>query len=112
MTARKAISDAKRLRVWEAHKGVCHICECKVWPGEDWEVEHVIPLALGGADDETNMRPAHVDCHAGKTRSDNKSWSKAKRIAKKIAGIKKRSTFACARTSKWKAKVGGGAVLR
>jgi len=112
VTQRKPMSDNRRLRVWEEAKGICHICTCKIWPGEDWEVEHVIPLALRGADDELNMRPAHKDCHAGKTKADNKSWSKAKRIAKKAAGIRPRSTFQCAKGGKYKMKIGGRTELR
>lgn len=45
------------------HKTVCHICG---YPGGT-EVDHVEPLAEGGADDESNLRPAHVECHKRKT---------------------------------------------
>jgi 5-methylcytosine-specific restriction endonuclease McrA len=35
--------------------GTCHLCG---HPGADTR-DHVIPLALGGANDHTNIRPAH-----------------------------------------------------
>ena len=93
MTARRSLSPLQRLKVFEAAKGVCHLCEQRIQVGQKWDVEHVRPLALGGADDESNMRPAHKTCHAGKTKADAASWSKAKRCAAKQLGIRKRSTF-------------------
>jgi 5-methylcytosine-specific restriction endonuclease McrA len=54
----------RRLRVLRAYAGVCHVCgRC----GAD-QVDHVIPLAFGGADDESNLRPIHATpCHRAKT---------------------------------------------
>lgn len=112
MTARRSLSPLQRLKVFEAAKGVCHLCEQRIQVGQPWEVEHVRPLALGGADDESNMRPAHKACHAGKTKTDAASWSKAKRCAAKHNGIKKASRMPGSRNSKWKAKIGGGWELR
>jgi 5-methylcytosine-specific restriction enzyme A len=43
---------------------MCHVCG---QPGAD-EVDHVIPLARGGADTIANMRPIHAEpCHREKT---------------------------------------------
>ncbi|OJU83498.1 MAG: hypothetical protein BGO11_13320 [Solirubrobacterales bacterium 70-9] len=51
-------------RVLEAHYWVCHVCREF---GSD-EVDHVIPLSQGGADDESNLRPIHSEpCHRLKT---------------------------------------------
>lgn len=85
MTERRRLSPTRRLKVFEDANGRCHICGQKIF-GKAWEVEHVIPIALGGADDESNMRPAHEDCHAGKTKADNARWSKAKRTRAKHVG--------------------------
>lgn len=42
----------------------CHVCQL---PGAN-QVDHVIPVAEGGADDEANLRPIHsIPCHANKT---------------------------------------------
>jgi 5-methylcytosine-specific restriction protein A len=69
------------------HKGICHICGEKIdGVREKWEREHVIPLSMGGADDESNMRPAHKDCHKGKTDQDKANLAKAKRREAKHIG--------------------------
>lgn len=48
--------------------GICHVCE---QAGAN-EVDHVVPLAEGGADDETNLRPIHpTPCHADKTQRES-----------------------------------------
>ncbi len=46
---------------------VCHVCGL---PAAD-EVDHVIPLAEGGADDASNLRPIHaLPCHRDKTQAE------------------------------------------
>ena len=93
MTTRRSLSPLQRLKVFESAKGVCHLCELRIQVGDKWDVEHVRPLALDGADDAANMRPAHKDCHATKTKADAASWSKAKRIKAKHLGIRKPGGF-------------------
>lgn len=93
MTSRRSLSPLQRLKVFEAAGGVCHLCELRIQVGQPWDVEHVRPLALLGDDDAANMRPAHKDCHATKTKADAASWSKAKRMKAKHLGIKKPGGF-------------------
>lgn len=51
-------------RVLRRYDRVCHVCGD---PMAD-EVDHVVPLAEGGPDDESNLRPIHsVPCHRDKT---------------------------------------------
>lgn len=92
MTKRGSLSTARKLAIFVAAKGICHLCGGYIH-GKPWEVEHVIPLAMGGADDETNMRPAHKACHAPKTAEDVADIARAKRREAKNIGIKKRSSF-------------------
>ena len=81
MTKRRSITTAMRLRVWAAHSGVCHLCKLPIHAerGEKWHVEHKKPLWLGGSDDESNMAPAHLDCHAPKTAKEAKDRAKITR---------------------------------
>lgn len=106
MTRRRSWTPLRRLAVFEAHGGRCHLCGCKVQVGERWELEHRIPLALGGPDDETNVAPAHKACHARKTVVDAGNHAKAERVRAKHFGAAQR------RPSKWKRKVSGEVVSR
>lgn len=69
MTKRRTITKAMRVRIFDRAGGVCHLCKLPInaTRGEKWHVEHVKPLWEGGSDDEANMAPAHVDCHATKS---------------------------------------------
>jgi len=76
--------------------------------GQKWDVEHIRPLALAGADDDANMAPAHAKCHATKTADDVSRIAKAKRQKAQHLGIRKPSQW----QSKWRRKVNGTTVLR
>ena len=89
MTKRRAMTAARKARIWDAAKGICHLCGLAIKAGEPWEAEHVIALTCGGTDDDGNIRPAHVDCHAGKTRDDKKTGAKLTRIKARNIGIKR-----------------------
>lgn len=58
-------AEQKRARyILQKHDTICHVCEN---PGAD-QVDHVEPLAEGGADHEDNLRPIHREpCHREKT---------------------------------------------
>jgi len=43
--------------------------------------DHEIALAIGGADDASNLRAVHADCHSIKTKDDIKRAAKTKRQA-------------------------------
>lgn len=54
-------------RIMRQHGRICHICGL---PMAD-EVDHVIPLAEGGADTDDNLRPIHSKpCHQQKTAAE------------------------------------------
>ncbi|MCB0865492.1 MAG: HNH endonuclease [Solirubrobacterales bacterium] len=56
--------QARRRRILDRYMGCCHVCG-KV--GAD-QVDHVVPLSQGGADDEHNLAPIHAEpCHREKT---------------------------------------------
>lgn len=81
-TLRRAITPALRARVFVANGGRCHICGQKIEAGARWDVEHVVALADGGGDDETNMAPAHtLECHKPKSAKEARVRAHVVRIA-------------------------------
>lgn len=113
-TARKAMSQTRRLRIWEAHGGRCIICGHAIdGVREPWIVEHVRALALGGEDADANCGPAHTACADHKTRKgDIPAIAEAKRRKMKQLGIRKPSRMPGSRNSPFKMKIGGGVVRR
>lgn len=82
-----------RIRVFEREGGICHITGQKIATGEAWQLDHRIPLILGGEHRESNLFPALVEPHKRKTANEMKIKSKIARIKAKHLGIKKPSTF-------------------
>lgn len=75
--------------------------------------DHVIADGLGGEPTLDNCAVLCTPCHGEKTRKhDVPAIAKAKRIEDRQRGIKKPSTFACSRSSKFKRKIDGSVVLR
>lgn len=108
---RRRLSSLQRTRIFDAVSGQCCICGVRINAerGEKFIVEHVIPLWLGGADDETNMRPAHEKCAIAKTVAEAPVKAKSDRIRAKHLGIKKhvRNPLPCGRGSPWRKKMNG-----
>jgi 5-methylcytosine-specific restriction endonuclease McrA len=77
-----------RLRVFERYKGRCYLSGRLIRPGDKWELEHVLALALGGENREANLAPALVAAHREKTREDVGRKAKADRIRAKHLGLK------------------------
>lgn len=86
---RKRRTTAQRVKIFHDANGICHICTHKIdGVREAWEIEHVIPLAMGGDDVDANLKPAHKTCHRDKTDSDVTAIAKAKRVEAKHLGIR------------------------
>lgn len=86
---RKSFSAKDRARIFAAHSGVCYLSGVKIGPSDTWDVEHVIPLALGGTNEDENLRPALVDPHRVKSKADVRSISKAKRLEARENGTRR-----------------------
>lgn len=114
MTARRSLSTKQRAAIFLAGDGCCHLCGGKITPGQAWEVEHIIPLAMGGDDEGDNLRPAHAKCHRAKTSEDLTAVAKAKRREAKHRGWKAASKrpMPGSRASGWKQKMSGEWVRR
>ncbi len=80
---RKSFSKKERARLFELYGGVCYLSGAKIGPLDEWEIEHVLALALGGTNDDENLRLALRDPHRDKTRRDVKAIGKVMRLEKK-----------------------------
>jgi 5-methylcytosine-specific restriction protein A len=58
-----------RKAIREAGWAQCAKCPCRVLPSAA-DVDHVVPLALGGEDIDSNVQILCRPCHKLKTRSD------------------------------------------
>lgn len=76
-----------KLRVFEAHGGICHLSGRKIRAGDAWDCDHVKALTNGGENRESNLAPALRDFHRAKTAEDVAEKSKVERIRKKHLGI-------------------------
>lgn len=76
---RRRISTKERVALFQKWDGLCCICWGKISVGEGWDLDHTIPLAQGGEDEASNLRPVHRKCHAIKTKKDAADTAKAKR---------------------------------
>ena len=60
---------AKRLRILVRDAYACRACGT-VAHGKDAHVDHVVPLADGGADTDSNLQTLCSACHGRKTRDE------------------------------------------
>ena len=81
------VPDHVRARIFLNADGMCHISGRKIGPADLWDLEHVIPLSMGGEHRESNLRPALRDKHREKTAAEAGPRAKADRIRKKHLGI-------------------------
>jgi 5-methylcytosine-specific restriction enzyme A len=80
------VPDAVRDRIFVRAGGRCHISGRKIGAGEDWQLEHVKPLSMGGEHRERNLRPALTVCHKIKTAVEAGERAKADRMRRKANG--------------------------
>ena len=101
------------LRVLEAYGGKCAETGVKIGPLGGWQMDHIIALANGGENRETNLQPLITIAHKEKTAGDVAQKSKDRRVKSKHLSIHKpKSIMPGSKASKWKRKVDGTVVLR
>lgn len=84
-TPRKAMSPARRKRILDAHDNHCGHEGCEAT--DRLEIDHDIPLALGGSEDDGNLIALCYPHHKEKTRLDIWQIAKAKRQRKLIEEV-------------------------
>ena len=83
-TKRKKMRQPEAARLFLLHNGICCNCGKQIRTGEEWFIEHVDALVLGGEESDDNRRPSHVDkCKAKKDAADARARSKRDRIITK-----------------------------
>jgi 5-methylcytosine-specific restriction protein A len=59
-----------RDRVMDRTSRTCHLCNRPISLKDKYDIDHVKALINGGENRETNLAPAHRDCHKVKTAED------------------------------------------
>jgi 5-methylcytosine-specific restriction endonuclease McrA len=70
--------ELKRMKVFARDDNACRSCGSK----ESLEVDHIIPVALGGYEDLDNLQTLCYDCHKKKTVQDNEKVRRVKKTRK------------------------------
>lgn len=75
---RRPRSTAARLAIWRKYGGTCQMCQ-QPTDERGFDLDHHIPLEIGGDDTDDNLRPLCRPCHRLKTKGDVADIAKAKR---------------------------------
>ena len=114
-TRRHVFSTSFRLNLFLKRKGTCASCSQKIDAGKAWDIDHILPLALGGINDFENLQILCKPCHQSKTsQSDIPRIAKTKRLKARHLGARSPSTrpIPGSRRSPWKRKLDGSVVRR
>jgi 5-methylcytosine-specific restriction enzyme A len=110
----RALSTSGRLALFLRARGRCAACGWLLAPGTRWEVDHILPRALGGRDTPDNLQVLCRTCHAAKTaRQDAPALAKTRRLkARHLGATRPRSIMPGSRRSRWKKGLDGRVELR
>jgi 5-methylcytosine-specific restriction endonuclease McrA len=112
---RKQIPSKIRLAMFLNANRQCQSCQSVIHPGQKWEIDHIIPLGMGGPDIIENMQILCKICHRFKTNhQDMNQIAKAKRLEIIHFGAKKatKRPIIGSKSSKLKKKLNGEIVIR
>ena len=111
---RRKLSTTQRLALFLAAQGQCQACGWRLTPGQRWEVDHIVPMSLGGRHQADNLQVLCAACHGSKTNlHDRPVLSKAKRLqSRHLGAVRSRTTIPGSRRSKWRKRMDGTVVLR
>ena len=113
VTKRRTFSAKERLDYFLKANGCCAKCALKITPGKRWDLDHVIPLSLGGSNDVTNLQVLCHVCHTQKTKSDVSTHAKTLRIQSRHLGARRsRRPLPFGRQSPFKKTIDGSVVRR
>lgn len=106
---RRPLSTTQRLALFLTANGACQACGWRLTPGTRWEIDHIIPIALGGDNTEANLQVLCAACHGSKTaRQDAPRLAKAARQrARHLGATQAQSLIPGSRRSAWQKRVDG-----
>ncbi len=94
MSKRREFTAKTKLAAFERAMRCCENCGVNIRPGNGPEYHHINPAYFDGDNDLDNCKVLCKNCHGEQTtKVDIKNISKSRRIIKRNAGIKKRSSF-------------------
>lgn len=109
-TKRRAMTRARKQRIWKAHDGRCEGCGVEVpMLGKHVHYDHRIAIWYGaGDDDDAAVRPLCDACDAAKLKVDLAQIAKTKRLirsanpeTRKAARMRSGSSFPKGRPTNW-----------
>lgn len=112
-TGRREFPAKVKLAAWERSRGQCERCTARIYG--DPQYDHIVPDAVGGANDLDNCQVLCRACHGVKTsKTDVPEIAKTKRVQKKRAGIKtpKSRPLPGTKASGWRKRMDGTAERR
>ena len=83
--AKRKMSAARRQRLLERDDWMCCVKGCPKFYGWPLELDHRLPIELGGTDDDDNLTAICQVHHQQKTRDDIARIAKARRLRAKNA---------------------------
>jgi 5-methylcytosine-specific restriction protein A len=106
---RRTLSTTERLALFLRARGTCQACGWRLTPGTRWEVDHILPRALGGRDSPENLQVLCRACHGGKTaRQDLPALAKTRRLkARHLGATRPRAVLPGSRASRWRKRLDG-----
>ena len=114
-TRRPVFSTSFRLNLFLKRKGACASCYLKIDAGKAWDIDHILPVALGGTNKPENLQILCKPCHQSKTaKNDIPRIAKTKRLKARHLGAHAPSIrpIPGSRSSPWKRKMDGSVVRR
>lgn len=103
-----------RLRVYLRAMGRCQGCTRKLAAEDEWEADHTQAIVNGGENRERNLQLLCGWCHKAKTAEDVAEKARTYRKRSKHVGADagKKSSFATARSGRFKRRMDGTVVDR
>ena len=75
---RKTITEYEKRKLAWSQDYECKICQNLLPP--EWQIDHIVPLFLGGSNETTNLQVLCANCHAKKTCEERMQYNYSKPV--------------------------------